>query len=62
MMHFLDGGNRSDEVHEGRFSFGDFRLHREIVGIIHLDVDGLPERWIKIVKGETLRGQIIKKR
>ena len=59
-MRFLAGGNWADFVDVGRFSLGYLRVHHEIYGVPRLELDGLPERWIRILEGETLRRQIIK--
>lgn len=53
MMHFLKGGNWTDGVHAGLFSFMDPWTYHEIVPPIIFDIDGLPERWVEILMGQT---------
>ena len=55
MMQFLKGGNWQDGSYAGSFSFSftDPRAYRELVPFGVLGVDGLPERWVKILRGET---------
>jgi hypothetical protein len=53
MMHFLKGGNWQDGTYAGSFSFTNPRAYREIVPLGMRDIDGLPERWVKILRGES---------
>jgi hypothetical protein len=52
MMHFLKGGTWTDGVYAGSFSFTDPRAYREIVPLGVLNVEGLPERWVRILREE----------
>ena len=53
MMHFFKGENWQDGVHAGLFNFTDLRAYHGIVPTGSLDAEGLPERWVRILRGES---------
>ena len=53
MAHFLNGGSWQDGIDAGYFTLGFPYKSREIFSISKIDIDGLPERWVKISKLEV---------
>ena len=53
---FLDGGNWQNGSYAGDFTLKYPYRFREIFVITKRDIDGLPERWVKIMKREVLWG------
>lgn len=53
-MNLLKGGNWQDGVGAGFLSVDCwFTLDREIIPVYGFDLEGLPDRWVKILMGQT---------
>lgn len=52
-MYFLKGGNWQDGISAGFLSCGWPTIEREIISPWIFETEGLPDRWIKILMGET---------
>lgn len=55
MMHFLKGGNWDAGTYAGHlyFDLQTYEIKREIFGWPKKDLEGLSDRWLKIISGET---------
>ena len=55
MMHFRKGGNWTDGVHAGLFSFTDLRAYHEIVAPATVEIEGLPKKMDRYIDGADKR-------
>jgi hypothetical protein len=55
MMDVLNGGNWNDGVDAGFFAYDylTFQRKRELIPFYKPDMEGLPDRWVRIWNGET---------